>query len=197
MFSSSIQNLINESGAASAEKRAAQIQTVINQRTQALSGLEPPNIQGKKFSDFLNTDKASELKFKLSPAVTATRAEIVNMAKKVASKYDLDHKLLLSIMKQESGFNPNAVSSCGAQGLMQLMPSTAKGLGVTNPFDPMQNIEGGAKYIKGLLNKYRGNLVLALAAYNAGPANVNKYDGIPPFKETQNYVRSVLANYLG
>jgi len=196
MFSESIQNLINDSGAANAEKRAAQLETMITLRTQVINKLEPPKTEGKKFSDFLNSTPVSDLKFKVSEPLTATKADIVKIAEEAATKYKLDSKLLLSIIKQESGFNQNAVSKTGAQGLMQLMPSTAKNLGVINSFDPKQNIDGGARYIKNLLEKYRGNLVLALAAYNAGSGNVNKYDGVPPFKETQDYVKKVLANYL-
>ncbi len=114
---------------------------------------------------------------------------------KAAKEYDVSVDLLKAIGKAESDFNPNAVSRCGAQGVMQLMPATAKSLGVTDSFDAEQNIIGGAKYISGLLKKYDGDTKLALAAYNAGSGNVKKYGGIPPFKETQNYVKKV-TNYM-
>ena len=114
---------------------------------------------------------------------------------KAAKEYNVSVELLKAIGKAESSFNPNAVSRCGAQGVMQLMPATAKELGVTDSFDAEQNIMGGAKYICGLLKKYDGNTKLALAAYNAGSGNVKKYGGIPPFEETQNYVKKVI-NYM-
>ena len=106
-----------------------------------------------------------------------------------------DEDFVKAVINQESGFNPNATSHCGAMGLMQLMPSTAQGLGVTNAYDAEQNIEGGTKYLKGLMDRFGNDKSLALAAYNAGPNAVKKYGGIPPYAETKNYVKSVLSKY--
>lgn len=127
---------------------------------------------------------------------TSTKSQVLNVVNQISKKYDVDAKLVQALIKQESGFNPKAKSKAGAMGLMQLMPSTAKNLGVQDPYNMVQNVEGGVKYLKSMLNKYNGNVILALAAYNAGPNAVDKYSGVPPYKETQNYVRNILANYL-
>ena len=117
--------------------------------------------------------------------------------KEASETYGVATSILKSIAKAESNFNPSAVSKAGAIGIMQLMPSTAASLGVSNSYDARENIMGGAKYISQLLSRYQGNISLALAAYNAGTGNVDKYGGIPPFTETQNYVQKVLSYMNG
>jgi len=117
------------------------------------------------------------------------------LIRRAAARNDLDPALLTAVIRQESGFDPSARSSAGAMGLMQLMPDTAKSLGVKDAYDPTQNLEGGARMLRGLIDRYGGRLDLALAAYNAGSGAVDKYHGVPPFAETRSYVQAILGDY--
>jgi soluble lytic murein transglycosylase-like protein len=131
-----------------------------------------------------------------TPSVSGqdSKTPFSEIIKQASEKYGVDESLISAVIKQESSFNPLAVSKCGAQGLMQLMPATGRALGVVNPFDAEQNIMAGTKYLKQKLDEFGGNVSLALAAYNAGSGAVKKYGGIPPYKETQAYVKKIVSN---
>lgn len=136
-----------------------------------------------------------------SPSLTSssygTTASLAyeNFIQGAGYRFSVDPDLIKAIIRVESDFNRYAVSKVGAQGLMQLMPGTAKDLNVSDPFDPMENIYGGTQYVRDLLKMFDGDVNLALAAYNAGPTNVKKYNGIPQFPETIRYVKKVLSHY--
>lgn len=138
---------------------------------------------------------AASASVKLEASGLSCSAQLDAIFDEAASKYGVDAKFLKAIAKCESDFSTECTSRSGAMGIMQLMPQTAASLGVTNAYDPYQNIMGGARYISEKLAQYNGDKSLALAAYNAGSGNVAKYGGIPPFKETQNYVTKVMAYY--
>jgi len=124
--------------------------------------------------------------------LSGMKARIDACIRTAASKYGLDPELIKGVVRAESDFRPNAVSPAGAQGLMQLMPGTAKDMGVKNPFDIEENIEGGTRYLKKMLDNFGGDVKTALAAYNAGPGTVKKFNGMVPYKETKLYVERVL-----
>ncbi|PKM74492.1 MAG: lytic transglycosylase domain-containing protein [Firmicutes bacterium HGW-Firmicutes-16] len=145
---------------------------------------------------YVNTLGNSNFAGVLSDATDKSKTSLERIFEAASKKYGVPVSLLKAVAKTESNFNPKAISSCGAMGIMQLMPATAKSLGVLDPYDPEQNIMGGAKYLAQMLKAFGGKIELAVAAYNAGPGNVEKYDGIPPFKETQSYVKKVLE-YCG
>lgn len=136
-----------------------------------------------------HVDVATE--FEVLPPSEACE-EIIQEA---AAEYDVDPALIRAVMQAESAFHPYAVSRAGAEGLMQLMPALADDMGVGNAFDPRENIMGGVRYLKRLLDYHHGDLDLALASYKAGPGNVERYGGVPPFRETRNYVETIKALY--
>lgn len=130
-----------------------------------------------------------------SPSPSSQPGSLDEVIQSISSRQRLDPDLVNSVIHAESGFNPQAVSPKGAQGLMQLMPGTASSLGVSNPFDPSANVEGGTRYLRTLLERYDFNLIKALAAYNAGPRRVEQYHGVPPYYETQAYVARVIRDF--
>ena len=150
---------------------------------------------GMSFQEILNSSLSGQAN---SSAVSYYSCENAydEFFQKAADTYHISVDLLKAVAKQESGFQSNIVSSAGAIGIMQLMPSTAEYLGVTNPYDPEQNIMGGAKLLSELYERYNGNLDFTLAAYNAGAGSVDNYGGVPPYSETQNFITKV-KSYMG
>lgn len=135
----------------------------------------------------------------IAPAAPNNKAKAIKPISEhvsnASNSYGVDADFLNSVIRHESGFNPRAVSPKGARGLMQLMPQTASKLGVTDSFDPAANIDGGTRYLQSLLERYKGDAIKALAAYNAGPQRVDQYKGVPPYRETRAYVANIIRDY--
>lgn len=169
----------------SAFARIAEINSVLG-RSLPASPKTPPAPQSGGFAQQLDKVQGSSRSGAPGPAFAE------QLIAKASQKHGVDPNLIRAVMRAESNFDPNAGSSAGAQGLMQLMPATARGLGVTDITDPAQNVDAGVRYLKEQLQKF-GRVDLALAAYNAGPGAVQKYGGIPPYAETQAYVKKIMA----
>lgn len=168
--------------------------TMLNTLEQALSNTlsTDSGSSGTTLDGMLTKDATLSGTTSAMPASTASVNAAISAA---AARYGVPADLIRAVANQESGFDSNAVSPAGAQGIMQLMPRTAQELGVTDPFDAAQNIDAGTRYLSGLIQQVHGNIPLALAAYNAGPGAVEQYGGIPPYPETQNYVKDVLSKW--
>lgn len=152
----------------------------------------PTDKRFKVFMRDIKKDKKLRTAFKL-PGYARNPAEFEPIINSCSREFGVDSSLVKAVIHAESGYNPSAVSAKGAQGLMQLMPKTAQGLKVSDCFNPSDNIRGGVRYLRFLLDTFKGDESLALAAYNSGMGSVAKYGGIPPFKETQSYVAKVLS----
>jgi soluble lytic murein transglycosylase-like protein len=177
--------------------------SAIQNRIAEISGAPPAGavVTTPPGSDF-NAVLAQALMPELAPTDTENPEapapvppeQINQLVQQNADIWQVDPALIKSVIANESSFNANATSPVGAQGLMQLMPETAASLGVKNPYDPAQNVAGGTRYLRGLLDRFKGDTRLAVAAYNAGPGAVEKYGDVPPYAETQNYVKNVLGS---
>jgi len=176
------------------EKAGLTIQDYMNRRIGAIASAAMQPCDGDQASSPEIQDKGEvavpDEKTVSSPL--ATKSQIHQAIERAASRYNVPSDLIQSVIRCESNFKPDAVSRAGAQGLMQLMPATANDLGVSDPFDIQQNIMGGTRYLRQMLDRFDGNVETALAAYNAGPGTVTRYGGIPPYRETQAYVKKVM-----
>jgi soluble lytic murein transglycosylase-like protein len=194
-------------GELAAAQRVQQLQALIESARQAAvpgaaatAVASPASGSGADFASALQAattaDASGSAEAALAPGATASAAsgEYQPLIEQAAARNGLDPAVLNGLIQQESGFDPNATSSAGAQGLTQLMPGTASSLGVANPLNPAESIEGGARYLGQLMSQFGGNTADALAAYNAGPGAVQEYGGVPPYTETQSYVSKVLGN---
>lgn len=175
--------------------------TIRHQRREVIGSTTRLYLDGSSQSGWIDVPTSDIAEFQreeveIPDAAPPPKAEgIPGLVEAASDRHQVDSDLVNSVIKAESGFNPAARSPKGAQGLMQLMPGTASKLGVANAFEPRDNIEGGTRYLRQLLEQYHGDAIKALAAYNAGPQRVEQYQGVPPFHETRSYVRRVITDF--
>jgi len=173
--------------------------SAIQDRIAQISGSPPPDAPvpgafGAALQQALQAMPAQGVAATPAGPAPVPPAEIDSLVQQNAAAYGVDPALVKSVIANESAFDANATSNVGAQGLMQLMPETAAELGVTNAYDPAQNVAGGTRYLRSLLDRFKGDTKLAVAAYNAGPGAVEKYGDVPPYAETRSYVQNVLSS---
>ncbi len=169
------------------------VQSILQRIREISQKFEEPKIASPKFEEILKEGIAEQPKTS-SLLPKTEKGDLLGYIEGLALEKGLDPNLIKAVVKAESGFEPNATSKKGAMGLMQLMPKTAESLGVEDPYDPYQNLAGGSEYLSSMIQQF-GSWEKGVAAYNAGPGAVKKYNGIPPYAETQNYVEKVKKNY--
>jgi len=181
------------SGVNRIKNRITEIQSLLGKAASSTSKGSFVEVLDEKINDAKEVSGRDLLPSRTTDRPSNSYSSLDEVIEKKCRKYGVEESLVRAVIKMESGGNPRAVSKAGAMGLMQLMPSTAKMLGVKDPFNPEENLDGGIRYLKMLLEKYEGDEKLALAAYHSGPSRVDKWGGIPPYPIVRHYVKTVLA----
>ncbi len=194
-FSTTTSELASQDSLSSLRHRFGQLSVLLERRMTALEKLFREALRSLTRSCEQEQEHPFAQSHALRPNSGVPENPYGGLIRRIAQRHEIDPALVAAVVRQESGYKADAVSNAGAVGLMQLMPDTARSLGVDDPRDPRQNVEGGTRLLRGLIDRYSGRLDLALAAYNAGTAAVDRYHGIPPYAETRAYVNGILTTY--